>query len=190
MASIHLIEGPVGAGKSTFAAAVAREIGGVHLALDEWFARLFSPDRPSTDFVPWYVERKQRLLDHMWQHAVALVSAGTVPIVELGLIRRADRSELYGRADALGVDLMVYVLDVPRDVRRERVRRRNAERGPTFSMVVPEHIFDMASDMWEPPDELEVAERRIKVVSPKAANPTAVRSPASPSAATPARSGK
>jgi len=167
MPSIHLIEGPVGAGKSTFAIELAREISGVHVPLDEWFARLFSPDRPATDFVAWYVGRKQRLLTVIWEHAGALLRAGTPAILELGLIRRADRNRFYNQVDELGVDLLVYVLDSPREVRRERVRRRNEERGPTFSMVVPEHIFDMASDMWEGPDEIEIADRQIRIVSPE-----------------------
>jgi len=33
--------------------------------------------------------------------------------------------------------------------------RRNRERGPTFSMEVPPAIFELASDLWEPPDEEE-----------------------------------
>ena len=45
MPTVHLIEGPVGAGKSTYASALARRTNGVHIALDEWFAALFSPDR-------------------------------------------------------------------------------------------------------------------------------------------------
>lgn len=168
MPSIHLIEGPVGAGKSTFATELARKVSGVHVPMDEWFARLFSPDRPSTDFVSWYVEHKRRLLTLIWDHAVALIRSGTPAILELGLIRRDDRSQFYGRVDKLGIDLLVYVLDLPRELRRERVRRRNVERGPTFSMVVPEHIFDIASDMWEGPDETETADRQIRFVSSEA----------------------
>ncbi len=52
MPRVHLVEGPVGAGKSTFAASLAARTGGVHIALDAWFARLFSPDRPAGDFIP------------------------------------------------------------------------------------------------------------------------------------------
>ena len=57
-----------------------------------------------------------------------------------------------------GICFTVHVLDAPLDIRRERVRRRNAEKGATFSMVVPDHIFEMASAMWEPPDDLELEE--------------------------------
>ena len=79
MPKLHLIEGPVGAGKSTFAGALALRIGGVHIALDEWFARLFSPDRPATDVMPWYIEHKARLVDHIWNHAQALLAWSQQP---------------------------------------------------------------------------------------------------------------
>lgn len=165
MAKIHLVEGPVGAGKSTYAVSLASRIGGVHVVLDEWFARLFSPDRPDADFVQWYIERKERLINLIWNHARALLEAGTNPVLELGLIQRQSREAFYERVRAAGAELVVYVLDAPRDVRRERVRRRNLERGSTFFAVVPDYIFEMASDLWDPPDEDEIAENRIQLVS-------------------------
>jgi len=164
MTLLHLIEGPVGAGKSTFAADLARRIEGVHIPLDEWFTRLFSPDRPATDVMAWYVQRKQRLLDLIWIHALAVRASGTSPILELGLIQRRVRTEFYERARSAGVEIAVDVLDAPRDVRRERVRRRNGERGPTFSMVVPDDIFEMASDLWEPPDAEEISTQNIRLI--------------------------
>jgi len=56
MNQVRLVEGSVGAGKSTFRAILVENIGGAHIALDVWFAKLFSPDRPEGDFVPWYVQ--------------------------------------------------------------------------------------------------------------------------------------
>lgn len=165
MPKIHLIEGPVGAGKSTFAAALAARLGGVHIALDDWFVRLFSPDRPSTDLLPWYIERKARLLDHIWRHARALHACGVPPVLELGLVERRSREAFYERAQDAGVELAVSWLTASRAVRRERVMRRNVEQGPTFSMVVPPSFFELASDAWEEPDEREVAEHGIERIS-------------------------
>jgi predicted kinase len=162
---VHLVEGPVGAGKSTFAAALAPRLEGVHLALDAWFARLFSPDRPEGNFVPWYLERKDRLLDLIWDHSRSILGAGTDVILELGLIQRQRRMEFCQRIRDDGFGLVVYVLDAPREVRRERVRRRNIDKGPTFSIVVPDHVFDVASSLWEPPDEVEQCESKIRFVS-------------------------
>lgn len=182
---IHLLEGPVGAGKSTYAAELAARTGGVHLALDAWFVRLFSPDRPATGAMPWYMARKDRLVELMWEHALALRAAGVTPILELGLVQRQARAEVYERARSAGVELRVHVLDADREVRRERVARRNLEQGPTFSMVVPEAVFELASDAWEPPDLFEAEERHIEFVhtEPRAWAPPATtrrRSPTGP----------
>jgi predicted kinase len=166
MAQIYLIEGPVGAGKSSFAASLAARVGGgVHIALDEWFTRLFSPDRPSMDLMPWYIEHKARLLDHIWRHAVSLLACGIAPVLELGLVQRQSREVFYDRAREAGVDLTVYLLQASREARRERVMRRNVEMGPTFSMIVPAPFFEMASDVWEEPDEVEIAENGIVRIS-------------------------
>jgi predicted kinase len=165
MARVHLIEGPVGAGKSTFATSLASQTRGVHIALDEWFARLFSADRPQGNIAPWYIERKDRLHDLIWEHSRHILIAGTDVILELGLIQRQPRADFCRRIRKDGFEVAVYVLDESRDIRRERVRRRNTVKGPTFSMLVPDHIFEIASDMWEPPDDVEVIESHIEFVS-------------------------
>jgi predicted kinase len=166
MAMVHLIEGPVGAGKSTYASALAQRAQGVHIALDEWFAVLFSPDRPAGDFSPvWYVERKERVLGLIWNHSRRILATGTEVVLELGLIQRRARTAFCDSVLADGFDLLVHVLDAPIEIRRERVRRRNAERGSTFSMIVPDDIFDFVSSLWEPPDDLERSDYRFHFVA-------------------------
>ncbi len=155
MSQIHFIEGPVGAGKSTYAKALAAAGGFTHIALDEWFARLFSPDRPQENLIQWYLERKDRLLALILDHARAILATGNDVALELGLIQRAARLAVLQALQQEGVPFCVHVLDAPLEIRRERVKRRNVEQGETFSMVVPDHIFEMASSMWEAPDDLE-----------------------------------
>ena len=70
----------------------------------------------------------------------------------------------HDRAAAAGFELVVHVLDAPREVRRARVEARNRERGETFSMIVPPAIFELASDMWEAPIEEERARDDIEMV--------------------------
>ena len=165
MSPIYLIEGPVGAGKSTFAKSLATQLQGTHIAHDEWFSKLYSPDRPDEDVIAWYLQRKDRLLNVIWSHAVGMSNANQVPILELGLIQRQARYELYAKAHEIGAPLKLYVLDAPVEVRRRRVRQRNEQRGSTFSMVVPDHIFEIASSMWEAPDQTEIADFDVKVLT-------------------------
>jgi predicted kinase len=165
MSFIHLIEGPVGAGKSTYAKALAARVGGVHIALDDWFVTLFSPDRPGADVMSWYAARKARLASHIWAYAQVLLRSGAKPILELGLVQQASRLAFYEQARAAGIELKVCVLEASREVRRERVARRNTEKGPTFSMIVPDGIFEFASDMWQGPDAVEIEEHGIEMIS-------------------------
>lgn len=165
MPTVYLIEGPVGAGKTTFAGQLALRHRAPRLVLDDWMARLFRPDRPDRDVVPWYMERKRRCIEQIFQVASDLLDAGSSVVLELGLLSQGERQDFYGLADAAGWDLRVYVLDAPLEVRRRRVQARNREQGATFSMVVPDEAFELASRLWQPPSDAEVAERRIEVVT-------------------------
>lgn len=165
MPKIHLIEGPVGAGKSTYSTALAQRVSGVHIALDEWFVHLFSPDRPDVDVVSWYIKRKARLQDLIWLHTQSLLASGATPILELGLVQQENREAFYRKIRNANIELQVTVVEASREVRRERVAQRNVEQGPTFSMIVPEPIFDMASNLWESPGAEEITENQIEIIS-------------------------
>jgi predicted kinase/uncharacterized glyoxalase superfamily protein PhnB len=163
-ARVQLVVGPVGAGKSTFALALARETRAVRLTLDEWMATLFRPDRPASGVPEWYAERAARSLEQIWKVANELLALGVSVVLELGLLRQNEREAFYERVEDAGFELTTHVVDAPRDVRRERVAERNRSRGPTFSMVVPPDLFEFASDLWEPPDAAECRGRDVRFV--------------------------
>ena len=165
MSCIHLIEGAVGSGKSTFAAQLSRKQGAPRLILDQWMARLYSPDRPSTGNIEWYLERKDRCIEQIWKISCDIMASGSDIILELGLIQMADRKRFYRRVAPAGYHLKIYELYAPRDLRRERVQNRNEEKSKTYSMDVPDAIFELASDMWEPIDEAEADGFEIVFIS-------------------------
>lgn len=164
MAVIHLLEGPVGAGKSTLATQLSFEHKAPHLNLDEWMVTLFRPDRPETDFVPWYQDRKARCIAQIWASATALLDLDISVVLELGLVQRADRQAFYERVDMEDRALRIYLLDVPRDVRWARVQKRNQEQAGTYRMAVNEQIFEMANRAWEAPSLQEIEERQIETL--------------------------
>jgi predicted kinase len=161
---IHLVIGPVGAGKSTFAFRLARDHGAVRLTLDEWMTRLFSKDRPDQGVMEWYVERAARCIEMIWSFAVDMLERNTNVVLEIGLLTRRERDAFYERVDATAAGLTIHVIDASREVRRRRVEERNRRRGSTFSMVVPPEIFELASDLWELPDATECEGRDVRFI--------------------------
>jgi PhnB protein len=109
---LHLLLGPVGAGKSTFGLKLSEQIGGIRLTLDQWMVTLFSADRPLDGAMRWYVERAARSLEQIWAVACDVAARGVDVVLELGLLRRSDRLEFYGRVMDAGLPPDAAELDL------------------------------------------------------------------------------
>ncbi len=153
--TLHLVVGPVGAGKSTWARRWAVQRGGVFLDLDTWMVRLYGKDnRPAENVIAWYLERRERCRALIWDTALEILGAGSDVLLETGLVAAGEREAFYGKVWEEGLTLHVYLVDAPRDVRRERVARRNDSQ-EVHVQVVPLDFFERASDAWQPPSEAE-----------------------------------
>lgn len=162
MAILHIIEGPVGAGKTTYANGLGDELGVMPLVLDAWMVTLFQADRPETDIWPWYAQRKARCYAQIMTLARGQLDRGRDAIVELGLIRAEDRMKLYEALETEQREYCVHALQTPRDIRAQRVATRNLEQGETFAMHVSEDVFALASDMWEDVGAAETSGRAAR----------------------------
>ena len=123
MPAWHIIEGPVGAGKTTYANQLGRELRTPPLVLDNWMTNLFQADRPEADLWTWYAERKARCFSQIMVLARNALDLGNDAIVELGLLKAKDRLDLYVSLENEGRDFLVHVLRAPRAERRRRVPR-------------------------------------------------------------------
>ncbi len=165
MSQLHLIIGPVGAGKSTFLGHLCEQQEAVGINLDAWMARLYGDDeRPAEGKVAWYLERRARCLEQIWQVTTAIIAAGTSVVLEPGLVQRDRRLQFYKRVAASEIAMRVYCLEAPREQRRARVERRNREQGDTFAMHVPMDVFELSSDLWQSPDADERAQYAVSWV--------------------------
>jgi predicted kinase len=158
-ATLHVIFGPCGAGKTTYANAFARRESAVAFILDDWMARLFGPDIPEPIEYAWMLERVGRCEAQIWSSAAAVMAAGTSVILDIGLMRRADRARVREIAEAVELPLQWHFVDAPQAVRRARVADRNAVKGEGFAIEVTPDLFEFIEGVYEPPlpDELDGA---------------------------------
>ena len=158
-AALHVIFGPSGAGKTTYAHAFARREGAVAFVLDEWMARLFAPDMPREVEYPWLVERVGRCEAQIWSSAAAVLAAGTPVILDLGLMRKADRDRVREIAEAVELPVQWHYVTAPAEVRRARVVERTQVHGQSLKLEVTPDMFEFVEGVFEPPgpEELEGA---------------------------------
>ena len=155
-ATLHLIFGPCGAGKTTYAHALARRENAVPFVLDEWGVRLFGPDVQGPLDFGFMLERLTRCNALIWSTATAVLAAGTSVVLDLGLMRREQRERIRKLAQEGGLAVQWHFVDAPQAVRRARVAGRNETKGETFAAEVPPEMFDMFEALYEAPEPAEL----------------------------------
>lgn len=154
--TLHVVFGPSGAGKTTYAHAFARREKAVAFILDDWMARLFAPDMPEPIEYEWMIERVQRCEAQIWSTAAACLAAGTPVILDIGLMRKADRDRVREIAAAAELPLQFHFVNASAESRRARVAERNVVRGENFAIEVTPELFDFIEGVYEPPQPGEL----------------------------------
>ena len=155
-ATLHVIFGPSGAGKTTYAHAFARRGNAVAFILDDWMAKLFGPDMPEPIEYDWMIERVQRCEAQIWSVVAGCLAAGTSVILDIGLMRQADRARVREIAQATDLPLQFHFVTAPTETRRARVAERNVVRGENFAIEVTPELFAFIEGVYEPPSPGEL----------------------------------
>jgi predicted kinase len=158
--TLHVVFGPCGAGKTTYAHDLARRQGAVAFVLDEWGARLFGPDVQGPIDFGWMLERLGRCNALIWSTATAVLAAGASVVLDIGAMRRADRERIRERiaeiAKESGLSVQWHFVDAPQEVRRARVAGRNLAKGETFVREVTPEMFELLEGLYEAPAPAEL----------------------------------
>ena len=152
----HIITGSTGAGKSTFARELAERVGGVRFSIDEWMTALYWMDSPEKKDFAWAMERIARCEEQIAAVAISLAAIGVDAVLDLGFTLREHREGWLKRARSAGIAVELHVLDIPAEVRWQRVCERN-RGGETFSFEVTREMFDFMEARWELPSVEEQA---------------------------------
>lgn len=156
-ATLNVIFGPCGAGKTTYAHTFAKHERAVAFILDDWMAAMYGPDMPEPIQYEWMIARVGRCEAQIWSVAAGVIATGTSVILDIGLMRQTDRARVRGIAEATGLPLQFHFVDAPTEVRRARVQERNVIRGKSFAIDVPPDMFDFIEGVYEAPDAAELA---------------------------------
>jgi predicted kinase len=148
--TVHLIEGFVGSGKSTFAKKLERETGAVRYTPDEWMTKRHGSNPPEDKFREYEMEIYADI-----KSAAALdLAAGRDVILDFGFWSRTARDEIRAWVTAHGGVPKLYNVTAPEDIMRARVQKRTAEM-PPGALFIDDNAFDLFKTRYEPamPDE-------------------------------------
>lgn len=154
-AQLILVVGCTGAGKSTYARALADRLGALRFSIDEWMIALFWADSPQPIEFAWTMERVDRCEAQIFAMARQAAARGVPAVLDLGFTTKAHRDKFRARGEQAGLRVAVHFIDVPAEERWRRVEQRNAEQGETYSLTVDRGMFDFMEGLWEPPGEAE-----------------------------------
>jgi len=156
MARLIEVCGSTGAGKTTYSISLAQEMGAVRFSIDPWMQTLFSKDMKSLDY-SWMIERVYRCYEQIWEVSKQILLLGGNVILDLGFTTKAQREIFLTNAKELGIDSEVHYLDVPVDVRQQRVKQRNVSKdSDLYSFEVTEMMFNFMESKFEAPDTGEL----------------------------------
>ena len=153
MATLHLMIGLPGSGKTTRAKELEKEYRALRLTPDEWHLFLFGHDVDEE----FHDERHGKVEQLIWTVAARVLALGTDVILDFGCWAREEREDFRARARALGVDFRLHFMDVPLDELKRRLDARNKAAGDAVFFISDANLRAWAA-LFQPPDADELRE--------------------------------
>jgi predicted kinase len=154
LATAHLIVGLPGAGKTTYATALAASTGGVLFSLDRWLITLFGRYSLADVGQEEHTRRVLACRELIWSDASELLRRGADVVLDDGFFRHEHRAQCIAMAKAAGAAAQIHLVDTPLDVVRRRLTSRNANL-PTHNFAIDPSLLTAFVGMFETPSDDE-----------------------------------
>lgn len=151
-ATLFLLVGLPGSGKTTRARQLETEHRALRLTPDEWMEPLFGAGD---------VDGKRDVLERrlLWSVAARALSLGVNVVLDFGFWLRSERKEYRAWGEALGAQVELVFLDVPAEELWRRLEARNRELPPSTFPVTRAELDEWTGWFEVPtPDELNADE--------------------------------
>ena len=150
MATLFLICGLPGSGKTTLAKQLELTHNALRLCPDEWIAEILAD--------PNDIAELDRLRDPVeslqWDFAKRALVLGVNVVLEFGFWSRKERDYFRAEAESLGARVELHYLNVDIDELWKRISKRNANLPPGTFFVSRENL-ELWARSFEPPTEDE-----------------------------------
>lgn len=123
MATLHIVQGFLGAGKTSFASELAEKVKGLHLDADEWCRKLYDAEEREIDWNRCFDETVERL----WGKASDCLQNDIDVVLDLGFWNKASRDFAKMKAKNFNCGLKHYFLYAPDEVLKERLERKDSK---------------------------------------------------------------
>ena len=142
--TLYIIQGFIGAGKSTFSRKLAFEKGAVHLNPDEWVTKLYDKSVYTENWNDCF----EKTVCQLWDKTKQYLKNGKDVIFDMGFWFKKDRNYAREVATECKANLTHYYLNIPDEILKERIK---ASRPPEWANM---HLknFDNNKKLFQPPE--------------------------------------
>ncbi|GAA6212491.1 ATP-binding protein [Hyphomicrobiales bacterium 4NK60-0047b] len=148
--TLHLICGKIAAGKSRLASKLADEPSTLLISEDAWLSQLYPEEISNIDD---YIRCSKRLRQVMGSHVGQILSSGVSVVLDFPANTVSIREWMKGISDAAGVRHELHFIDVPDELCKARLKKRNESGNHEFS--ASEDDFDLITSYFMPPTPSE-----------------------------------
>lgn len=144
MATIHLMVGFMGFGKTTVAKELAQKLPAICLTHDEFMVKLYGRNMPYHEFHPNY----DKVDDVLWDLAEKIIKTGTDVIMDYGFWSHQDREKAYNHAKRITPNVVFHYVYCDMETAKRRILKRSQEN--LDELFIREDEFDTLAQKFEP----------------------------------------
>ena len=152
MATLHLMVGLPGSGKTTFAKKLAQQHNAVLFSPDDWQFKLFGNDIND----PTHDENHTKIEELMWDVAQDILKTGTNVILDFGCWAKEERDDFRKKAHKVGANFKIHFMDTPFEEIWARLEKRNKNAGQNGIFYVKKEKLELWASMFQKPTKKEL----------------------------------